>query len=103
MITRIASLPTRLLRTLLLRGVTLWFLARIMGKATLASVSSTESEGLLLSGWVVVMTSGLTLIDLHRRRELALLHNLGITTPHAVMLATLPGIVLELLLVMLLR
>jgi hypothetical protein len=93
-------IPPRYLKTLLLRGTALWLLGRIMGKAALASVSATESAG-LLSGWVVVMTAGLILIDLHRRRELALLHNLGVTTGRAVMLATLPAIVLEPVIVML--
>lgn len=55
----------------------------------------------MLSAWIVVITASLTLVDLHRRRELALLHNLGISTSQAVMIAALPAIVLEVLVVML--
>ena len=39
---------------------------------------------------------------LHRRSELALLHNLGITTSYAVAVSTVPAILLEAVLVMLL-
>lgn len=98
MVNRIATLPPRLLRTFLWRGVTLWLLARITGMAMLAA---TESSAPVLPVWVVVMTATLTLVDLHRRRELTLLHNLGIATPHVVILATLPAVVAEILLVML--
>jgi hypothetical protein len=49
------------------------------------------------------MTASLTLVDLHRRKELALLHNLGITTSITVVVATLPAIAVEAVLVMLLR
>jgi hypothetical protein len=67
------------------------------------SFVSGDPAGALLSGWVVLMTASLTLIDLHRRRELSLLHNLGINTAWAVSLSTLPAIVAETLLVMLVR
>ena len=101
MYSSIASIPTKLLRTFLLRGVTLWLLARIMGKAALASVSTSEAAGPLLSLWALVMTGSLMLVDLHRRRELALLQNLGVSTFHAVVVATMPALLLEALLVML--
>ena len=95
----VATLPPRLLRTLLLRGATLWFLARLMGMAVLAAVSDPSSP--LLPAWAVVMTATLVLVDLHRRKELALLHNLGITTSSAVVVAATPAIGLEAVLVML--
>lgn len=85
---------------MLLRGTALWLLARLMGKAVLAA--GAVSVAPLLSPWVVLMTASLTLVDLHRRRELALLHNLGITTTRVVVTATIPALVLESLLVMLL-
>lgn len=69
-----------------------------MGKAVLAAGSASAAP--LLPAWVVVMTASLTLVDLHRRKELALLHNLGITTHRAVIIAALPAIVLETALVM---
>jgi hypothetical protein len=47
------------------------------------------------------MTASRALIDLLRRRELSLLHNLGIDTVWAVSLSTLPAIVAEMSLVML--
>jgi hypothetical protein len=97
----ITSFPARLLRAVLVRGVTLWLLARIVGKAALASVGTTESGGALLPAWVILMTASLTLVDLHRRRELTLLHNLGISTAQVVSLASLPAVAIEALLVML--
>lgn len=97
-----ASFPARLLRTFLLRGATLWLLARLMGSAALAAVSTTGAGSLLFPVWVVVMTASLTLVDLHRRREVALLHNLGITTVQTVVIATVPSIIFESLLVMIL-
>jgi len=72
-----------------------------MGMAVLAAVSDPASP--LLPVWVIVMTASLTLVDLHRRKELALLHNLGIATSTAVLVATLPAIAVEAALVMLLR
>ena len=83
----------------MLRGASLWFLARLMGKAVLAAGGVTAAP--LLPTWVIVMTAGLILIDLHRRKELALLHNLGVTTLRAVFITTLPAMALEATLVML--
>lgn len=91
-----------MLRTFLLRGVTLWLLARLMGKAALASGSTTEASTLLFPLWVVALTASLTLVDLHRRKELALLHNLGIPTIQTLVVATVPSIIFETLLVMIL-
>lgn len=48
------------------------------------------------------MTASLTLVDLHRRKELALLHNLGIPTIQTLVVATVPSIIFETLLVMIL-
>jgi hypothetical protein len=79
----------------------LWLLARLTGIAVLAAVSDPASP--LLPAWVVVMTASLLLVDLHRRKELQLLHNLGISTSSAVAVATAPAIVLEVVLVMLPR
>ena len=71
-----------------------------MGKALLAARGVTAAP--LLPVWVIFMTATLALVDLHRRREVALLHNLGIPTSQAVVIATLPAMALETLLVMLL-
>ena len=86
---------------MLLRGASLWLMARLMGMAILAAVSDPASP--LLPAWVLVMTASLTVVDLHRRKELALLHNLGITTSRVVMIATLPATFLEAILVMLVK
>jgi hypothetical protein len=94
-----ATVPSGLLRTLLLRGAVLWLLARLMGRAILAAGG--QSAAPLLPAWVVVITASLTLVDLNRRKELALIHNLGVTTSHAVIMATLPAMALETALVML--
>ena len=93
-------IPTTLLRRLVLRGAFIALLARLMGTAVLAAGGQTAAP--LLPAWVVVMTAILVLVDLHRRRELALLHNLGITTSRAVMIAAVPALTLEAGLVMLL-
>ena len=79
----------------------MWLLTRIMGSAVLAAATSSWSGESFFPMWVVVMTASLALIDLHRRRELTLLHNLGIDTSRVVLLATTPAIVLEGMLVML--
>ena len=99
LVKHIATLPPRLLRSLLIRGTTLWLLGRLMGMAVLAAVSDPASP--LLPAWVVVMTGSLLLVDLHRRKELQLLHNLGISTSSAVAVAATPAIGLEAVLVML--
>ena len=96
---RIGSIPARLFRTLLLRGATLWFFARITAKAMLTVVS--DAAGPLIPAWAIVMTAALTLVDLHRRKEVSLLNNLGIATLPAVIVATLPAILMEAVLVML--
>jgi hypothetical protein len=44
------------------------------------------------------VSSTLLLVDLHRRKELALLHNLGIVTSQAVVVGTVPAIIMEALL-----
>jgi hypothetical protein len=94
--------PARLLRAFLLRGVVLWLLTRIMGTAVLAAATSSPSGGFFFAAWVIGMTASLALIDLHRRRELTLLHNLGIDTSRVVLISTTPAIVFEGILVMLL-
>ena len=99
---RIAPFPARLRRTLLVRGATFWLLAWIIGKGILAIGGTTDSGEVLLPFWAVVMTVSLVLVDFHRRHELTLLHNLGISTVQAVALAATPAVVLEGLLVMLL-
>jgi hypothetical protein len=92
-------LPPRYLRTLLLRGAALWLLARLMGKAAFAAAAA-EDGGVLIPIWVLVMAVSLTFVDLLRRKELSLLHNLGVTTGGAVLAGSLPAAVMETLLML---
>ena len=104
-------IPAKLFRTLLLRGAGLWLLSRLMVKAAFAlprmmsgsTLAATPESGAVVPAWILVMLVSLAVFDLHRRKELALLHNLGIPTSLAVAVVTLPGVGIELLLVMLPR
>jgi hypothetical protein len=95
-------IPPRLLRALLLRGVVLWFLAQLVAVAIMAAARVANGEAAALyinwntvSLWALVMLPGLMLVDLRRRKELALLHNLGVTTHGAVIVGITPALVLE--------
>jgi hypothetical protein len=95
---------------LLVRGTVLWFLARLMAIAIMAAARAANGEAAALyinwntvSVWTLLMLPGLMLVDLRRRKELALLHNLGVTTHGAVIVAIIPGIVLEAGLLMLVK
>ena len=90
-----ARLPARFLRALLLRGAVLWLFARIMAIAILASAELSDDGGPLVPLWTLVASSTLLLVDLHRRKELSLLHNLGVATHQAVVIGTLPAVILE--------
>jgi hypothetical protein len=54
--------------------------------------------GAIVAFWAVVMTAGLMLADLRRRKEVVLLSNLGVQTTNAVLLGTVPAIAMEVLL-----
>lgn len=62
-----------------------------------------EAAGTLVPVWTLMMMPGLMLVDLRRRKELALLHNLGVTTHGAVIAGITPALVLEAGLLMLAR
>jgi len=55
------------------------------------------APGPIMSFWGVVITAALVLVDLHRRKEVMLLHNLGVTTQHAILVGTIPAVMLEIL------
>jgi len=55
----------------------------------------------VIPGWVLIMSALLVLVDLHRRKELSLLHNLGVTTGTAVFAGSIPAAVMETLLLLL--
>lgn len=79
-----------------MRGAVLWFLSRLMAKGMM-SYANVESgaSGTLVPVWTLLMLPSLMLADLWRRKELALLHNLGVTTHAAVLVATIPALVIE--------
>ena len=54
-----------------------------------------EASGAVVPVWTLAMSASLVLIDLWRRKELVLLHNLGVTTHAAVIVASVPALVLE--------
>ena len=95
-------LPLPLFRAFLIRGTVLWLLSRVMGKVIFAMANMTPSGDLLFPAWIVVMAGSLMLADLHRRKELMLLYNLGIPAWRAAAVATVPAFVMETILVMLL-
>lgn len=72
----------------------------------MAMISAAKAEGFpvdwepLGSLWTIVASAGLVAIDLHRRKEISLLHNLGIPTSLAVFIGTLPAVVAEAILLM---
>ena len=88
-------IPLSYLQHLLLRGSILWLLARLSAAAV---VGSTADFGLMLSFWAVAITTALVLVDLQRRREVMLLNNLGVTTLQAILVSTIPAVILEALL-----
>lgn len=95
-------LPIPLLRAILIRGTGLWLLSRIMGKVIFAVANMTPSGNLLFPAWVVVMAGSLMVADVYRRKEVMLLNNLGIPVWRAAAVATLPALVMETLLAVLL-
>ncbi len=69
-----------------------------MGMVAVASSGSGRASTLLVPLWSMTMCCALLLVDFHRRKELVLLHNLGVTTGRALSIGVLPSLVLETLL-----
>lgn len=79
-----------------MRGTVLWILARLMATAMIVYASAESgASGLVVPVWTLLVLPGLMLADLWRRKELVLIHNLGITTPVAVIVGSTPALVLE--------
>ena len=82
----------------MLRGAATMLFARVLGMATISAAKDAgypvdwEPLGPL---WTVVASASLVLVDLHRRHELRLLHNLGVTTQFAVAVASVPALLFE--------
>jgi hypothetical protein len=87
-------------------------LARILAIATLAwaesiggasTIRTPEGDVVLLPLWTLLVSPTLLLVDLRRRKELLLLHNLGVATSQAVFTGTLPAVILEALVLLIVR
>lgn len=103
-------LPERYVRVLLTRGVIVWLGARFMVVALFAAIRGmadretaalfTQANPLVLAGWTLALSSILLNFDLHRRHEVSLLNNLGVTVSHAVTVGTVPAFQAEVFLVL---
>ena len=102
----VMRIPIRYLRTLLIRGTAIWIGSRLMVVALYlfigASAGDRETASaftlgnpVILTIWTMVLSPALMVFDLHRRHEVALLNNLGVITAHAVLLGTVPSVVME--------
>ena len=81
-------------RTLILRGVVLWFLARVMAFAMLGVAGAARGSA-ILPVWALTISAALVQLDLHRRKEMMLLHNLGVSTTQAICIGAVPALVFE--------
>jgi len=106
----VMRIPVRFSRTLLIRGMAIWALSRLMVQALYMVIASnsgnetaaayTNGNPIILAGWTLVLAASLVRIDLHRRHEVALLNNLGVVTSHAILLGTVPAVVMEVVMTM---
>ena len=87
-------IPPILLRALILRGTGIWFFARLMAIAVLSS-AGVAGGGVVLPVWTLAVSASLVHIDLHRRKELMLLNNIGVASGNAVFIGSLPALLLE--------
>ena len=94
-------LPAPFLRKLVLRGVAIWLFARVAAflvsefARSMAGDAGLPLEIATSPAAVVVVAAALVLADLHRRREVTLLNNLGSATGQAVLIGCIPAFVLE--------
>jgi len=96
-------MPAPFLARLLFRGIILWVLARlsvlalaaVAREAGISGADQATAPGGILSFWAVVITAALVLVDLKRRKELMLLHNLGVITLHPVLVGMVPALTIE--------
>ncbi|HEX6941629.1 MAG TPA: hypothetical protein VF128_01810 [Gemmatimonadaceae bacterium] len=98
--TIISRLPSIILRALLLRGTAVWLFVRFMAAVI---ISAAKAQGFVVGDelvpfWVLLASPALVLLDLQRRKEIALLHNLGVTTRFAVAVGTVPTVLCEVVL-----
>lgn len=99
-------LPARYSQALLIRGLAVWILARLAVVALYTFIAAsaggspevaafTNGSPGILAAWTVVLSAALVRLDLSRRHEVSLLNNLGVLTAHAIILGTLPAVVME--------
>ena len=98
-------IPVRYVRSLLLRGVAIWALARVFAKALYVAIAASadretaaafiNGSPLILTGWTLVLSAAIVRIDFSRRHEVVLLNNLGVIIWHAMLVGTLPAVVME--------
>lgn len=99
MIASASRLPPVFLRTLLVRGTFLWFLACLAALAMLASANMlNENTAASVPVWAIAITPVLIVADLRWRKELMLLHNLGVATSYAMFVGTIPAIAIAVVL-----
>jgi hypothetical protein len=71
-------------------------LARLTAIAVLGISDGGEgAASAILPLWAIVVSACLAYVDLRRRQELALLHNLGVTTVGAIGIGVIPAVLLE--------
>lgn len=98
-------IPVRYARTLLLRGLAIWVLARVFAQALYLAIAAsadreiaaafTNGSSLILAIWTLVLSAAIVRIDFYRRHEVVLLHNLGVIIWQAMLMGTLPAVVME--------
>ena len=81
----------------MLRGTAAWLFSRVIAVWT---ISAAKAQGFdvgdeLLPLWVIALSPAIVWLDLHRRKEITLLHNLGVTTRYAVAVGSVPSLLLE--------
>ena len=95
------KIPPGFQRQLIIRGVVVWLLTRLAGLVVLAIWRAMVRDKAMLDSLTVhpvptmVVAAALILVDLHRRKELMLLNNLGVATSHAVFIGSIPALVFE--------
>ena len=71
------------------------FIAASARRSPDVAAAFTNGNAIVLAGWTVVLSAVIVRFDLYRRHEIALLNNLGVLTWHAIVLGTLPAVVME--------
>lgn len=95
---------------LLRRGLALWLLARLALFGAGLMLGGVFGAGSMLADlepldaatrpsiWALLLTAGLAVVELHRRRERALFGNLGLSRTAASLVQLVPALIAELLL-----